>query len=650
MLIATAGHIDHGKTSLVRALTGKDTDRLPQEKARGLSIDLGFAFDASNQQSVIGYVDVPGHEKFVRNMLAGTLAIKAALLVIAADDGPMPQTLEHLAILDLLGVNRAVVALTKTDRVDADRLAQAKQEVAALIRPTSLHHAPVIPVSTLTNEGVPALQQAIRTLQQDTTDTLLKGRFRLAVDREFTLAGIGSVVTGTVVSGSVQTGDELNLSPGEHTFRVRSLHINDQAATNDEAALPGDRCALNLVAQDNSNRKAQRGDWLSAGAPPEVTTRVDTVVNVLASESRPLKHWTPVHVHHGTKALTGRVAPLEGKEIASGQSGLAQLVLDQATLVAHGDRFIIRDQSAQRTIGGGEVLDGFGPSKGRSRAERLECLRARQTDSPGEAFAQLIELERMGVDTARFKQDWNLTDAYFEQETQGLNPVLLVIQGTQQAISRQRWGALEARLMQSISQWHQDQPEAYGPSANELRQAGKPESARPIVDACLDHLVRSARVARIGTSLKLPEHQPVIPPDDLEKWSAISPHLHSDEIKPPVVSALAELLSEDQTNLEDFLRRCTLRGQLIQVAPNRFFHPQAVARLGHIAYQTTQANGGQLHVKALRDQSGIGRNLSIEVLEFFDALGFTRRIGDVRHIIKPVEQVFSSETERNTAD
>ena len=572
------------------------------------------------------------------------------MLVVAADDGPMPQTHEHLAILDLLGVNRAVIALTKTDRVDADRLNQAKREVTALIRATSLHDAPVIPVSTLTNEGMAPLQQAIKTLQLESTDTLSKGRFRLAVDREFTLPGIGSVVTGTVISGSVRTGDELNLSPGKDTFRVRSLHINDQAAADKDAALPGDRCALNLVGQDGSHRKAQRGDWLSAGATPQVTTRIDTVVKVLASENRPLKHWTPVHVHHGTKALTGRIAPLEGKEIAPGQSGLAQLVLEQATVVAHGDRFILRDQSAQRTVGGGQVLDGFGPSKGRSRAERLECLRAMQTDSPGQAFAQLIELERSGVNAVRFKQNWNLTDASFEQVTQRLAPVMLTLQNTQQAISRQRWLALEARLVQSLAQWHQDQPEAYGPSASELRQAGKPESVRTIIDACLDNLVRSARVARIGTSLKLPEHQPVIPPDDLEKWSVISPHLRSDEIKPPVVSALAELLNQDQPNLESFLRRCTLRGQLIQVTPNRFFHPHAVAKLAQIAQETTQANGGLLHVKALRDQSGIGRNLSIEVLEYFDTLGFTRRIGDVRHIIKPLEQVFSTKTGHNTTD
>jgi len=642
MLIATAGHIDHGKTSLVKALTGTDTDRLPQEKASGISIDLGFAYHALGSDTVFGFVDVPGHEKFIRNMLAGVASVDAAILVVAADDGPMPQTIEHLAILNLLGLEHAVVAITKTDRVELTQLEKVKQEVTRLISNTSLKNAQLFAVSATTSTGISALKEHLHALRDDLPKISASGRFRLAVDRQFSLTGVGSVVTGTVFSGAIRVGDELTLSPGQHAVRVRSLHIQDEPASGNTLALAGDRCALNLVGLNTAQRQAKRGDWLSDGPPPEPTQRFDGIVQVMASETRALKHWTPVHVHHGASSLTGRIAPLEGKEILPGQSALAQFVLDQPALLARGDRFIVRDQSARRTLGGGEVLDGFGVSKGRSKPERLEQLRAMQLPSAQEAFAKLAELIPDGVDVDRFTQTWNLTDLESRSIVDQLSPKLLTLQGRQIALTRQRWSNLQDGLLAGLTRWHSESPERFGPSASELRHLVGIKHPKRIIDECIDQLVRSSQIMRVGVSLKLAGHEPTVSQHDLDQWALIVPYLGADQLKPPVVSALAESLKEDQTNLESLLRRCSLRGQLVKATPNRYFHPEAIARLAAIAQQTAQEHGGELKVQLFRDASGIGRNLTIEILEFFDALGFTRRLENTRHIIKPLEQVFGA--------
>lgn len=642
MLIATAGHIDHGKTSLVRALTGIDTDRLPQEKASGISIDLGFAYHALGSDAVFGFVDVPGHEKFIRNMLAGVASVEAAILVVAADDGPMPQTLEHLAILNLLGLENAVVAITKTDRVEPAQVEHVKREVSRLISKTSLENAEVFAVSATTGTGISALKEHLHRLREHLPQKETSGRFRLAVDRQFSLTGVGSIVTGTVFSGAVRVGDELTLTPGQHAVRVRSLHIQDEPASGNTSALVGDRCALNLVGLNTAQRLARRGDWLTAGPPPETTQRFDAIVEVMGSETRALKHWTPVHVHHGTSSLTGRIAPLEGREILPAKSGLAQLVLDQPALVVRGDRFIVRDQSARRTLAGGEVLDSFGVSKGRSRPDRIEYLRAMQSPSAQEAFAKLAELVPDGVDIDRFSQTWNLTEIESQSIVDSFTPKLLKLQGRRLALTQQRWNDLQDHLLVGLSSWHQQSPERFGPGASELRQVVGLKQTKKIVDECIDQLVRAGKIMRVGISLKLPSHEPTVSQQDLDQWTLIAPYLQADQLKPLVVSALTESLKEDQSSLESFLRRCSMRGQLIKVTPNRYFHPKAVAQLANIAIQTAQEHGGELKVQSFRDSSGIGRNLTIEILEFFDALGFTRRLENTRHIIKPLDQIFGA--------
>ncbi len=361
MIVATAGHVDHGKTALVRALTGVDTDRLPEEKRRGISIDLGFAYWRAADDALIGFVDVPGHERFVRNMLAGVCGIDAVLLVVAADDGVMPQTVEHLSIIELLAVERGIAVINKIDRVSPRRVEEVAANLRALLAPTRIAQVQILPVSAKTGEGLETLRDALAALAQRAARQSQEGPFRFAIDRAFSIAGAGTVVTGTAFNGSVGQGDRLVLTPSGVPVRVRGLQKDGKPATR---AVAGERCAINLA--DVDVPRAGRGDWLVAEGLHAPTRRMDVRLNVLRSERSALRHWTPVHLHHGAGDVTARVA-IKG-EIAPGGTAIAQLVTDDVVAALHGDRFVIRDQSALRTVGGGRVIDPFAPRRSRDRA------------------------------------------------------------------------------------------------------------------------------------------------------------------------------------------------------------------------------------------------------------------------------------------
>ncbi|MBM3488132.1 MAG: selenocysteine-specific translation elongation factor, partial [Alphaproteobacteria bacterium] len=367
MIVATSGHVDHGKTLLVRALTGIDTDRLPEEKARAMTIDLGFAYWPTPAGDRIGFVDVPGHERFVRNMVCGVAAIDFVLLVVAADDGPMPQTREHIAILSLLGVGRGALVVTKIDRVEPGRVTAVIEAMRPLLAPTPLAFIPAFPVSALTGDGMTALADHLADAARTIGARSDANGFRLAVDRVFTVAGAGLVVTGTAVAGHVAVGDTLHVLSIAAPVRVRAIRVHDRPA---ERGLAGQRIALNL-AGGVAKADVARGDWIVADGVPAPVARLDGEIRVLASEKRPFAHWTPVHVHLGAAETVGRVALLDRAAIAPGGAGLAQLRLDRPIGAVFADRFVLRDQSGQRTIGGGRVIDLAPPARGRARPDRL---------------------------------------------------------------------------------------------------------------------------------------------------------------------------------------------------------------------------------------------------------------------------------------
>ena len=636
MIIATAGHIDHGKTALVQALTGVDTDRLPEEKKRGMSIDLGFAYQPITNGKTLGFVDVPGHERFIRNMLAGVTGIDYAMLIIAADDGPMPQTVEHLAILDLLGVSEGIVALTKIDRVEPERLAEAKDEIENILADTCLEGADILPVSAITGDGVEDVRDHLEAMSELLGERVLIGNFRLAIDRCFTVPGAGLVVTGGVFSGKVTVGDQLILSPQGTSVRVRGIHAQNQES---ETGVVGQRCAANITGGDLNKTDVHRGDWLLAEKVHDPVPRFDARLRVLPSEGRPLKHWTPVHVHLGAAEVPGRVAVLEEKFIAPGESGLVQIVLDRRIGALRNDGFVIRDQSAQRTIAGGRIIDPFGPARGRAKSDRIAFLAAMSKTDANEVLAQLLAQSPLGVDLAHFSVAWNLTP---DDQAELWEIVEMVKVGADEnpiGLSPGHFAALGSTTIDVMQGWHGNNPDRPGPGVDALRRILPNRLPLAVFEGVLRSLVSEKKIMHLGANYCLPGFEPKLASKDAAMWKRVMPALENGYTKPPVVHALAEELSLDHRTLEKFLVRSAKLGLVCQVAKNRFLLPEAVLELGDIV-EALGANENTFGVVEFRDRSNIGRNLAIEVLEFFDKSGFTWRTGDVRKVLKPVSEVF----------
>jgi selenocysteine-specific elongation factor len=594
VIVATAGHVDHGKTSLVRVLTGVDTDRLPEEKRRGMTIDLGFAYSGR-----LGFVDVPGHERFVHNMLAGVGGVDFALLVVAADDGVMPQTREHLAILDLLGIARGAVALTKIDRAAPERVAEVSREIETLIAPTALAEAPIFPLSSTTGEGVAALRSYMDTLAMQIAERKAEGNFRLSVDRCFTLPGAGLIVTGTAMSGEVRVGEDVRALLAETRARVRSIHAHNAPA---ERGRAGQRLALNLAGLDGKAAIA-RGEWIVAGNVPDAVARFDARLKWLADT--PPKQNLPVHVHLGAADVLGRIALLDG-------SGLVQLVLARSLGAAHGDRFIVRDQSSRRTLGGGAVIDVFPPPRGRARPERLAWLAAMEVDDDAQSLAEVLRLSAQGVDMARFSANRNLPAA------SGMR------------FAPEHWRALREKALATLATWHRESPERGGLPADRLLKGSR--LARAVLDSLVEELVHEGLVVHDATGVRLRSHSVQLSGADAVLWQRVLAMLEKSALRPPSVAELATQLGEDARRLEAALARLERHGLLVRVAKSRFFLPDSVGELKRIA-QEMGRDGGKILAAAFRDRSGIGRNVSIEVLEYFDRIKFTRRAGDAHVIV-----------------
>jgi len=631
VIIGTAGHIDHGKSALVRALTGTDPDRWEEEKARGITLDLGYAYATGDDGTRLGFVDVPGHERLVHNMLAGATGIDFVLLVIAADDGPMPQTREHLEIIDLLGLARGAVALTKCDLVDAARLVEVDAQVAELLHGTSLADAPVFPVSSITGAGLDVLRAHLATQAAQTPSRNGRGRFRLAVDRAFVLKGTGVVVTGTAHSGTVAVDDRLILAPRGLEVRVRGIHAQNAAA---EHGAAGQRCALNLTGAKLEKDTVSRGDWLVAQQLHAPTHRIDVELRVSRHAGRPLQHWTPVHVHLGAARITGRVAVLEGEALDPGTTGLAQLVLDAPTLALRGDRVILRDQSARRTLGGGRVLDDTPPTRGRRSAQRIAVLRALGRDDPLVALEELVELVPGGVDLARHERLWNLDDAGAAR-LHG-RPSLVEVPGPSGpvAFSPRRWETLQARLLGALAAEHERSPERLGPDRERLRRLTDPALPRPVFAALVDALFAAGQVAVHGALLHLPTHAVKLTLPDQKLWTDdIQPMLRARPFNPPRVRDVARSLGLEEDRVRRLCRILVGQGELFMVAHDHFFPRESVAELGAILRELHDCDG-EARAATFRDRIGTGRKVAIQILEFFDRVGMSRRIGDSHRLFQ----------------
>ncbi len=630
MIIGTAGHIDHGKTALVRALTGIDADRLPEEKARGITIDIGFAYRPVEGGETLGFVDVPGHERFVHNMLAGAIGIDFVLLVVAADDGPMPQTREHLQILDLLGLQHGIVALTKADLVAPERLADVAQQIRILLAGTGLANAEIMPVSSVTGAGVAELEARLLAAATALPPRPIAGRFRLAVDRSFTLAGVGTVVTGTVFAGAASIGDRLLLSPSGTEARVRGIHAQNRQA---ERGRAGQRCAINIAGPQIDKDSVQRGDWLLDPAAHAPTDRFDARLRLLSAETRPLRHWTPVHLHLGAAHVPARVALLDTELLAPGQTALAQIVTDRPIGPLHGDRLVLRDQSAQRTIGGGFVLDPWPPARGRRRPQRLATLRALERPSAGAALRGLIDGDPGWVDLSRFAQMWNLTSTE-APETWHLAGLTIASATDQQfGFSPVRCDTVCHAVVETLSEHHAKSQDSAGLEAERLRLATSIRMPPPVFSAVLAGLLRDKAVEADGPWLRLPGHVVKLTAGDERLWSRIKPLMQRERFQPPRVRDYAQALSAREEDVRQMLRRLAKMGQVIQVAQDHFFLRSTVVEMIAIADRLAAGSADTaVTAGAFRDEIGSGRKVAIQILEFFDRAGVTVRHGDTRKV------------------
>ena len=620
MIVALAGHVDHGKTSIVRALTGVDTDRLQEEKRRGLTIDLGFAYADFGDQR-IGFVDVPGHHRFIHNMVAGVTGHQHALLVIAADDGVMPQSREHLQIMQLLGLGTGVVAINKADRVNEARLAEVNQDIRALVVGSFLDGAETIAVSCATGQGIPVLRQHLQRATNFVPTGDAERPFRLPIDRAFTVRGSGVVVTGTVVDGKVRADNRLVLATSGKRVRVRGVRAQDRPAS---VAQAGDRAAVNLTGVDVG--ELARGDWLLHAPVREAVTRFAMRLRVRGDRTANVRHNVPVHVYHATSHNHGRVLLIDSGAVAPGAHALVDVLLDEPAHVKVGDRVVLREQDLQDTLGGGQVLD-LVPAARRRSAARQARLAAIRPDDARDTLRALVPIGP--VNAISFARQWNLHDAQVEALAASLD--LPLRDG--QLLAAAQLAEIRESARRALAAHHRAQPASPGLTAQAL-QAVAPRLRAWMMPYALQSLVDDAAVRLENGRYALAAHRAAVPSEVLRTFAEVRPML--DTIQPPSVGDMAKRLNRPFTKFEAALRPLAAFGLAERVSDNRYFLPERLRELADIA--TTLANAGPFTVRAFRDASGVGRNVVIEVLEHFDGKGFTRRSGDTREVVGDKEQ------------
>ena len=632
MLVATAGHVDHGKTSLVQRLTGTDTDRLAEEKQRGLTIELGYAFGEAGTNERIGFIDVPGHHRFINTMIAGITGIDLGMLVVAADDGPMPQTLEHLQLLRLLGVERFAGVITKRDLVDRARLDQVAKQTGALIP-----DAPLCEISNRTGEGLDQLQLILENQLRGCPQRTTEAQFRLYIDRVFIKKGAGVVVTGTCLSGSVNVGDELRLQAfaGSNTqdikVRVREIHSQGNPAT---AGHAGQRCALNIAGKVSLER-VHRGDFLCTHPTAMPGRRLDTRCRAVEGSGRSLKHLGRVKLYIGTRRIGARTYFLErGADAFSGHR--VQLILDKDVLAFAGDRFVLRDDNESTTLGGGVVIDPEAPQWGKARSKRLKQLDALEIGHPQAALHQMLFINGDIVGLRQFRRIWNLS----QDETEGLiafppfnadKLVRISADGDELIVSSEVWQCYVDCLDRQLSEWHSARPMEPGIRPESLRALVQREIPRYLFKAVLDHRIRAGRILHQDQLIRALGHRPTLSPLVQREWQEMETRIKARGVHIPLRSEIQKDTGFDAKRLNALTRPAIKTGDLFEIGEKRLALPATLWELAKLLKQFTEVSGGISVIEA-KQVFGLGRNLTIEILEFFDDIGYTKRSGDVRLI------------------
>jgi selenocysteine-specific elongation factor len=629
IIVGTAGHIDHGKSALVEALTGTNPDRLEEEKRRGITIDLGFAF-LQLQGVRLGLVDVPGHERFVRNMLAGVGGIDLVLLVVAADESIKPQTREHFDICRLLGIPRGIIAITKSDLVDSDMLGLVRLEIEEFVRGSFLEGAPIVSVSARTGAGLDQLRQQLVRLGESVPVKDARQHFRLPIDRAFAMKGFGTVVTGTLISGAVQVEDEVELLPSRTVLRVRGLH---SGGARTERAVAGQRTALNLAGIERE--EIERGMVLVPARVFDTTDRLDARIMLLRS-AKPLKNRARVHFHQGTAEAIAEVILLnDANQLAAGESVFAQLRLDKPVLVLPGDRFILRQFSPVVTIGGGTVLDARAPRHKRKDVAVAPFLETWERGQHQEILGALVEATSRGLTFAEIVARTGWTDADARVAAQKLaaeKHVRILVAEPLLVVAAQLVASCGAAIREAVAVFHRTNPLLPGIPKQELRARGG-DARLEIFEAALDDLVKAGALAISGDLVSQVGREIELSSEEARAKELIEREFANAGLSVPELASVLAKLPVDAPRARKILQILLREKVLVKIAKDLVFHRSALARLHEMLTKYRKERGERLPITAFKELTGVTRKYAIPLLEHLDREHVTRRVGDERVIL-----------------
>jgi len=624
VIIGTAGHVDHGKSTLITALTGTNPDRLKEEQERGMTIDLGFAALTLPNGQTVGIVDVPGHERFLKNMLAGAGGVDVVLLVVAADEGIMPQTREHLDILRLLDVKAGVVALTKCDLVDAEWMRLVTDEVREFLRDTPLEDAPVVAVSAVTGQGLSDLLSALQEAVARVPTREVNAPFRLPIDRVFTLAGVGTVVTGTLVSGRIRTGDTIEiLPPGLHS-RARQIQVHGRKV---EEAIAGSRVAINLPGVEKE--QLERG---MVCVPPGVfqpTRAFDAQFSLLPDAAQGLAHRGRIRLYLGTAEVIGRVSLLENERLEPGQQGFVQLRLEKPLVAARGDRFVIRTYSPMFTIGGGIVLEPHAPRHRRFDSAVIERLRSLLRGAPEEKVLAILSQSPVGMDEAELARR-------AEMDLSGVRTILNTLQAQQQTVragevwfARSVWDRLRQRAEGVLHHYHRQNPLRAGMPREELRSTLGGKLPARLFEAILFRWQEEGMIVLQGALVRLASFTIRLNERQQRLAQRVEQIIRAAGVTPPPVEAISQQVGAPPDAVRAMVQVLLEQGVLVRLEEDLLFHRDTIAQLAELVRRTIREKGS-LSVGEFRDLTGSSRKFAVPLLEYFDSIRLTRRVGDVR--------------------
>ncbi len=626
IILGTAGHIDHGKSSLVKALTGIDPDRLKEEKERGITLDLGFASLDLPSGSRLGIIDVPGHEGLIKNMLAGVGGIDIVMLVIAADEGVMPQTREHLAICDLLHVKKGLIALTKMDVVEKDWLSLVQDEIRDFVKGTFLEKSPIVPVSSKTGENLPALVQELDRLSNEVAPKSPNGILRLPIDRVFTMKGFGTVITGTLLSGMINLEQDVEILPKGIKTKVRGIQSHNQAV---QRAVAGQRTAVNLLGVEKKD--LSRGDTIVNRDFFTPTRNIDALLSVLKQATRTLKTGTRIRYYNSTQEATGRMTLIGMDELTAGQEGFVQFRLEQPVIAQHGDRFIIRFYSPMETLGGGMALD---PHPKRHKKIRMkESLRNLEVLSKdrledklpvlihGKGLAGMEEAEAIGAISADKQEILNALSAAAQKKT--------ILRSDTLYVHAEHLAELEKRILGIASEYHGNNPLKPGIDKEELRGMLRLRLHPKLLAVTLDGLIKKKQLASDGSKLRLPSFKPGGGKVHDELRDRIVEAIKKGGSQPPVREELPALFGITEKDAKDIFRLLQDEGKTVRINDSLQLDKSVMEKM-QADLTSHLKEKKEITVAEFRDLAKTSRKFAVPILEYFDALKITQRVGDKR--------------------